>query len=276
LVRYLAERDRNRIGDEVEAFLASQSSASRYWPADDEVRQEVGELLAYRRIGRGRLRMVLEAIEDHARGWKDGKEAPGQERVTRGTHAIEHIMPRKWQTHWPLPPAVSEAERDRLVHTLGNLTLLRSRINSKASNAAWTGPGSKVETLNSQDTVFLNRQLVKDSAGPWAEARIRARTTELIDVILTVWPVPAGHKSAFVPDRAVRRYKSVGLIDLIAAGVLSVGAQLYPRRKQYSGRVATVLADGSVEVDGVPYSRPTDAAHANHGEEDRRLLVFSR
>jgi hypothetical protein len=49
-------------------------------------------LLAFRRLGRGRLRMVLEAIEDHLRGWKNGKPGFGDERVARGTHAIEHVM----------------------------------------------------------------------------------------------------------------------------------------------------------------------------------------
>jgi len=36
--------------------------------------------------------MVLEAIEDHLRGWKNGKPGFGDERVARGTHAIEHVM----------------------------------------------------------------------------------------------------------------------------------------------------------------------------------------
>jgi hypothetical protein len=51
-------------------------------------------LLAYRRIRRGRLRMVLEAMEDHLRGWRDGKQGLGGERVARGKLAIEHVMPR--------------------------------------------------------------------------------------------------------------------------------------------------------------------------------------
>ena len=267
LIRHVSGIDRHRIGGEVELFLSSQSSESRYWPADDEIRQELGNLLAYRRLGRGRLRMVLEAIEDYLRGWKDDKEGLAAERVLRGTHAIEHIMPRKWQSHWPLPAGSSETERDQLIHTLGNLTLLTGRINSKASNAPWTGDGSKLETLNAHDAIFMNRQLVKDPKAPWTEARIRTRTGELIEIVLKIWPVPPGHKSAFVPDRAVRRYKTIGLNDLIAAGVISVGAQLHPRRKQYADHVATVLADGAVEVDGTVHAKPTDAARAITGRK---------
>src|SRR5690606_29454402 len=123
LVGLLRQSDRSNAGDVIETWLASQSSGSRYWPDDAEVREELTSLLAYRRLGRGRLRMVLEAIEDYRRGWRDGKPGLGEERVARGTLAIEHVMPRKWHTHWPLNGA-QEAERDRALHTLGNLTLL--------------------------------------------------------------------------------------------------------------------------------------------------------
>jgi hypothetical protein len=102
LVALVRKSDRLRAGDEIESHLASQTSSSRYWPGDAEVEQELESLLAFRRLGRGRLRMVLEAIEDHLRGWKNGKSGFGDERVARGAHAIEHVMPRKWQRHWPL------------------------------------------------------------------------------------------------------------------------------------------------------------------------------
>ena len=46
-------------------------------------------------------------------------------------------MPRRWQTHWQLGDGTVEADRDRLVHTIGNLTLLTAKLNSKVSNAAW-------------------------------------------------------------------------------------------------------------------------------------------
>jgi hypothetical protein len=78
LVRLLRKPERANAGDAVEAHLAAQPSASSYWPDDDDLREEMKSLLAYRRLGRGRLRMVLEAIEDHLRGWKDGKSCSGR------------------------------------------------------------------------------------------------------------------------------------------------------------------------------------------------------
>ncbi len=91
--------------------------------------------------------MVLEAIEDYQRGWEAGRQGLGGERVARGTYAIEHVMPRKWHSHWPLPERAREADRDRIVHTLGNLTLLTGKLNSKVSNGPWIGKGGKREGL---------------------------------------------------------------------------------------------------------------------------------
>ena len=80
--------------------------------------------------------MVLEAIEDHKRGWKGDRAGLGGERVARGKYAIEHVMPRRWTTHWPAPEGPhGETERERLMHTLGNLTLLTGPLNAKGEAA---------------------------------------------------------------------------------------------------------------------------------------------
>ncbi|MCK1466655.1 MULTISPECIES: HNH endonuclease family protein [unclassified Bradyrhizobium] len=73
--------------------------------------------------------MVLESIEDHLRGWNGSKQGLGGERVSPAKLAIEHVMPRKWQQHWPVQ-GIDEEDRDRLIHTLGNLTLLTGKLNS--------------------------------------------------------------------------------------------------------------------------------------------------
>jgi hypothetical protein len=112
LVALVRGRDRATIGEEIEAYLAKQNVDRSYWPDDEEVQRELEGLLAYRRLRRGRLRMVLEAIEDHLRGWRGNEEALGHERVMRGQLAIEHVMPRRWQAYWPLAPGDTEEDRD--------------------------------------------------------------------------------------------------------------------------------------------------------------------
>jgi hypothetical protein len=266
LVAALRAGDRGSAGDVVEAYLAGQTSGSRYWPDDEEMRQELAALLAYRRLGRGRLRMVLEAVEDHLRGWKAGKKGLGDERVARGGLHIEHVMPRKWVSHWPLPAGEDEAERDRQIHTLGNLTLLTGKLNSKVSNGPWLGEDGKRAGLEGHDVLFLNRELLKTAKDSWTDEAIRERTARIADIIIAIWPVPAGHKSGFHADRRPRVRKKVRLPDLINAGALEPGMALFPRRKKFADKVATLLPDGRVEVDGVAYPGPTDAASAIAGK----------
>lgn len=266
MVSAIRAADRGSAGDVVEAYLAGQTGSSRYWPDDGELREELAGLLAYRRLGRGRLRMVLEAVEDYLRGWRDGKAGLGDERVARAKYAIEHVMPRKWVTHWPLKDGLDEAERDRLIHTLGNLTLLTGKLNTKVSNAAWLGTKGKREGLEEHDVLLLNRELLKKAGHAWTDEAVQSRTREITDVIIRIWPVPPGHKSGFSPDRKPRLRKKVHLSDLINGGVLTPGMMLFPARKKYSDRVATLLPDGQVEVDGVAYASPSDAATAIAGK----------
>jgi hypothetical protein len=272
LVGQVRAANRSSSGDVIEKYLAGQSSASRYWPDDAEIREELAALLAYRRLGRGRLRMVLQAIEDHRRGWRNGKPGLGDERVARGALAIEHVMPRKWLTYWPLTDG-TEVDRERIIHTLGNLTLLTGKLNSRVSNGPWLGSGGKREGLEAHDVLFLNRELLKKAGDQWSDDAIRVRTQELADAIVQIWPVPPGHRSGFSPDRP-RFRKKVLLSDLIIGGALVPGMNLFPRRKKFSSRTATLLPDGQVEVDGVAFSSATDAASAIVGKRTNGWAFF--
>ncbi|MCS6292533.1 MAG: DUF262 domain-containing protein [Nitrospira sp.] len=272
LISQVRKASREKAGDVIESYLAGQSVASRYWPDDNEILEELRELLAYRRLGRGRLRMVLEAVEDHLRGWRGGAVGLGGERVARGKYAIEHVMPRKWIAHWPLEGR-DEAGRDRQIHTLGNLTLLTGKLNSKVSNGPWIGVGGKKEALEGHDVLILNRELLKKSADQWTDEAIQVRTRELIDVILQVWPVPVNHRSGFAQEKSIRR-KKIRLVDLINAGALTSGMALFPRKKKFTDKVATLLYDGQVEVDGVTYESPSPAASYIVGHQTNGWWFF--
>ena len=256
--------NRHNAGDTVESFLASQSTDSRYWPDDEEVRQELGTLMAYRRLQRGRLRMALEAIEDHVRGWKNGQQALGGERVARGKLGIEHVMPRKWQTHWALENhGQHEAGREALIHTIGNLTLLTGRLNSKVANGPWQGNGGKREAIKAHDVLLLNRRVltIADTRGQWSDDAVQERTQEMIEAIIEIWPVPHGHRSGFGREKLHRqRQKKVALADIMSAGLLSPGMLLYPRQEKFSDKITTLLPDGRLELDGVVYESLSSAA----------------
>jgi hypothetical protein len=73
------------------------------------------------------------------------------------------------------------------------------------------------------------------------------------------WPVTEGHRSGFGRE-APRLRRRLHLSDLINGGVLEPGVALYPRRRKFRDRMATLLGDGRIEVDGRTFDSPSDAA----------------
>lgn len=268
LITHVGKAGRQAAGDVIEEYLRHQTGANWYWPDDAEVSASVRVLPAYRRLSRARLRMVLEAIEDHLRGWKGGASSGlGGERVARGKYAIEHIMPRRWQTHWPLPEGKLAVERDALLDTIGNLTLLTGRLNSKVSNGPWDGASGKRDALHAHDVLILNRQLLDEAVNAWDDERIGRRTDNMIATVLEIWPVPEGHRSN-APERSQRPRRKIGVVDLINAGLVEEGTTLYARRARVADRTATVLPDGALDVDGVRHATPSGAARVVSGHSE--------
>ncbi|MGA3565420.1 GmrSD restriction endonuclease domain-containing protein [Melissospora conviva] len=259
LINEVRKSDRHKAGDVIEEYLRHQVGANWYWPDNDEVRQGLQTLGIYRRLSRARLRMLLEAIEDHRRGWRGITAGLGGERVARGKYAIEHIMPQRWQQHWPLPEGTVPADRDRLIHTLGNLTLLTSRLNSKVSNGPWAGQAGKRTHLEEHDVLMLNRELLDQAHESWNEESIEARTQRLVDTVLEVWPVPGGHQASGTSSTK-RRKRRITLSDLMSAGLLAAGASLHPRSQRFAEHTAVVLPDGALDVNGVRHTSPSGAA----------------
>lgn len=172
------------VASTCEAFLASSTAESMRWPNDVEFEDAFVALPLYRLLTRGRLRLVLEAIEDNLR-----TSMSEEANVQRGSLTIEHVLPQSWREHWPLPEVedvVATIERDRILHTVGNLTLVNSKLNPKLSNAAWA---QKSSTLGEHTVLHLNKQLLSEySEGAWNEEAIRARGRILAAEAITVWP----------------------------------------------------------------------------------------
>lgn len=134
--------------------------------------------------------MVLEALEDAAR-----TSLAEESHVSRGTLTIEHVLPQKWQAHWPLDSDDPEAvgHRERMLHSLGNLTLVNGQLNPKLSNGTWE---EKREELSAHTVLHLNKELLAAySAGTWDEETIRSRGKTLAARALRIWPPPSALKS---------------------------------------------------------------------------------
>ena len=184
LLNRLATAHVDEIHEVIRDFLM-RPTGTRLWPDDARVRSAIEELPLYSLLTRGRLRLVLEAIEDLMRSPKtEWPNAP------RGKLTIEHLMPQGWREgDWPLgvsgEPVEAIERRDRLVHTLGNLTLVTPGLNPLLSNDPWETKRTK---LAKHSLLQLNVELTQVEL--WNEASIIERSRRLADRVLNIWPRP--------------------------------------------------------------------------------------
>ncbi|MFI9636681.1 DUF262 domain-containing protein [Nocardia sp. NPDC051929] len=189
-----------KVGTALFGYLSVQRAETRLWPSDDELQEYLPTLRIYKTIRQSRLRVVLEAIEQRLRSER-------HESVSlSGPLQIEHVMPQKWQQHWDQqPPLTGEAarERDRLVNTLGNLTLVTQKLNGSLSHRPWTdsetqliaptgreaGKGKR-SLLSKFSLLVLNKELIDDHPDAWTDTDIVKRSAELTRLICQEWPGP--------------------------------------------------------------------------------------
>ena len=190
LVERLDKAGPQYAGNTIVEFLGNQESEVGKWPDDKRLEEALVDLPLYRLLTRGRLRLVLEGIEENLRADKaEIQDAPRN-------LTIEHIMPRGWRHHWRDPYADAEGldkeeqlelvrKRDHVIHTIGNLTLVTKRLNTKLSNAPWD---SKQKTLGESSVLFLNKVLLDNPAEEWNECVIEERSKKLSRIVAEVWP----------------------------------------------------------------------------------------
>ncbi len=256
-----AHKDRDdTLGARVEGYLSRLNVASTYWPGDVEIREALRKETAYRRFSRPRLRMLLEAVEDHYRGYTGNGAPAAGGRIARVGYHIEHLLPQKWSTHWPVADLAAELDRSAHVHRLGNLTLLTAKLNVSVSNAAWLGQKGKRQQLHSHDVFLMNRRILDVSGDGWNEELINHRTDDLVDALLATWPVPAGHQGAVV-DPVVAEPTWIGIEHLLAAGLLQPGQRLESKHSAHRGAECVVQPDGTLLMEGKPFASPSAAGH---------------
>lgn len=165
-------------------LLAGKSDSDR-WPDDEEVKRAWLNNPLYRGLVRKRIRMLLEAVEHALRTGKT-ERMTFNEKLT-----IEHLMPQDWAKHWPLPEGLisdddPQSARDRLIHTMGNLTLLTKTLNPSVSNGPWE---KKRDQISKHSILRLNNVL--DEHEEWNERLIRKRGESLLKHFKDVWPRPS-------------------------------------------------------------------------------------
>ncbi len=169
-------------------YLSKSNADSSRFPDDKAFETAVCELPLYGRLAQYRVRAILEALELQAQSSLSPVFALPAELT------IEHVMPQTWQTYWQLSDGdradpVSEQKasqrRDRLINTIGNLTLVTSSLNPSLSNSAWS---DKRPELLKYGKLNLMQYFHGAEADTWDEGKIETRSCHLLAQIKEIWP----------------------------------------------------------------------------------------
>ncbi len=181
----------------LERKLLSGGGTTRQWPTDEELVEKAISLPIFKTLKAPALRLFLERLELSLRG----KKTESTELETN--LQIEHVLPQKWGAHWKLkglsvPGNIVEypflgkdelaehgeaiRQRNSVLHTLGNLTLLNRFLNPAAGNGAFES--KLIEYKNS--VLRLNRYF--DSMSDWDEQAIAHRGRALGVALCKIWP----------------------------------------------------------------------------------------
>lgn len=188
----------------VRAFFLGQTSGSGDWPTDADFRNHWLGQAAYGPIASARLVYILSKIEQVHR-------SRFSEDVTiNSALTVEHFLPQAWFDNWPLADGSlvtgefarearqhqvlglhidqqrrEAAQRQNLIDTFGNLTLLTHPLNSSVSNGPFA---TKKKGIVDQSALRLNRYF--NHCESWDEDAILGRGEHLLADAMVAWPRP--------------------------------------------------------------------------------------
>lgn len=180
--------------------LRSLDGESAKLPSDAEVLTLLPRRALYIDLPTPRLRYILQALENASRTSFDDTV------MTTQAPTIEHVMPQRWAAAWPLPDGTMSpteasitarftlklpepiceliAVRERLINTIGNLTLVTASLNPSLSN----GPFAAKKAQFARSLLAMNRGIAE--VEDWTEKRIEKRGRDLSELANQIWAVP--------------------------------------------------------------------------------------
>lgn len=168
----------------VDFFRTRKGESSRF-PTDAEFKHAIINRPAYVLAPGERNKDILWELEKASRGkFSEKIERPG------GLWT-EHVLPVSWDEDWPFAdeefadrssgdPRASE--RNVLLHSLGNLTLMTGGLNISSGNESFAEKQKKYEE---HTMLFLNKWFAKK--GKWDEADIRERGAHFAELAVGIW-----------------------------------------------------------------------------------------
>jgi hypothetical protein len=202
-LEYLKYLTKNKDADTFKELLNAKTSETNLWPTDNILLEKLLERPLYReeKNKTRSISNILLEVEQSIRGSK-------QEQVIflNTGLTIEHLLPQSWFEYWTLDgKTISEDDfkisvhavmtetdkdgkyhkienRNKMLHTIGNLTILTSSLNPSVSNSSFD---IKKQEIGLQSTVILNTYFLDKPI--WDEEQIKKRSQYLYDQIKKIW-----------------------------------------------------------------------------------------
>ncbi|MDA3057286.1 DUF262 domain-containing HNH endonuclease family protein [Campylobacter sp. VBCF_05 NA6] len=97
-------------------------------------------------------------------------------------YELEHIMPQSWQENWS-DNANSKDEADKLIYQIGNMALLKGKLNAKVQNSSWKD--KRLEYDKYIGNLSINKELLDKEI--WDKNKIEQRSENLIKEFFEIW-----------------------------------------------------------------------------------------
>ena len=177
-------------GDIVSVLIQQFEKATwaNRWPGDDEVMLHLREADMYHSISSARKQLLLCGIAQKMH--EERGEHLTMSFSPEATLSVEHVAPVSWERHWKddLKFGDSDEERQRLnkvVHRIGNLTIVTKAMNSKLLNHPWSFKAALLDN----DNLEMNSRLLNDMEGDtWNEVEIDRRSRIIAEYVNKIWP----------------------------------------------------------------------------------------
>lgn len=209
------------------------STGRKHFGTDSQIRDAVTTIAFYWQGRQPQKKLILEWLEE---------SYGSKERVDSANLSIEHVLPQTLSPQWRVDFAAGLPddadlvyEHERIVHTLGNLTL--TGYNSELSNR----PFAQKREMLTKSGLRMNQDIAMHDR--WGQSEILARARALADRIIALWPGPV-ERSLLVEDESEFTQRVTAVAAAIPAGrwttygevALVVGTHPVPLAQQLATR----------------------------------------
>lgn len=169
-------------------FLKDKEEKEDKYPTSEQMAIEFPKQKLTNVIATGILYLLEMSVRHEAK----------QQTLLKGINCyeLEHIMPQKWEDNWsisetdPIKLKEMRENRNAIIKTLGNMTILTKGLNRSMHNANWNTKKKGTEKWEGLKKFGEGIETFSPyiSLDGWNESAISQRSSDLLNYALKVWP----------------------------------------------------------------------------------------